>query len=203
MIAAFLHGIGLGLVLTVMIGPVFFGLIQTSLTKGFRQACLYATGVSFSDITFILLSNFGVSVLFQQPGIEKMVNFAGGIVMILFGLFYLFKSTSSKTENNNVAKNRHSFFKGFLLNFLTPSVSLFWIGTVSIVSANYLHNAAGKFLFFLGIVITLFSCDIIKGYVAYQLKKWITQKIIALFNKIVGVVFVVAGGALLINIWRN
>ncbi|MDA0314685.1 MAG: hypothetical protein O3A40_05240 [Bacteroidetes bacterium] len=42
---AILEGIELGLLLSMMIGPVFFALITTSIDHGFRQAAILALGV--------------------------------------------------------------------------------------------------------------------------------------------------------------
>src|SRR5690606_30801586 len=48
-------GISLGFFLSFMIGPVFFILIETSLTKGFRAALALDLGVIVADLSFIRL----------------------------------------------------------------------------------------------------------------------------------------------------
>jgi threonine/homoserine/homoserine lactone efflux protein len=47
-----LEGIELGLLLSMMIGPVFFALITTSMDQGFKQAAILAFGVLLSDLVY-------------------------------------------------------------------------------------------------------------------------------------------------------
>src|SRR5690606_16814977 len=117
---------------------------QTSLSKGFKEGIKYALGVSLSDLSYIFLTYLGVAVLLTNPAFKEFINFTGGIIMIAFGVFYLIKSDSTIPAMENKEKKpgsfagvSKSFAKGYILNFLTPSVWLFWIGTVSIVSVNY------------------------------------------------------------------
>jgi len=53
MIEAIITGIGFGLVLSVLTGPVFFALIKTSIEKGFHAGVAMALGVVTSDMVFI------------------------------------------------------------------------------------------------------------------------------------------------------
>ena len=53
MIEAVISGIGFGLVLTFLTGPVFFALIKTSIEKGFHAGVALALGVVCSDMVFV------------------------------------------------------------------------------------------------------------------------------------------------------
>ena len=55
MLEPLLSGITFGLALALMVGPVFFALIQTSLHEGFRAGSFFATGVFISDASLIAL----------------------------------------------------------------------------------------------------------------------------------------------------
>ncbi|MEX0313924.1 MAG: LysE family translocator, partial [Allomuricauda sp.] len=46
--------IPLGFLLSFMIGPVFFVLLETSATKGFRAGLSFNVGVIVADIVFLL-----------------------------------------------------------------------------------------------------------------------------------------------------
>ena len=50
--------IPLGFFLAFMIGPVFFVLIETSITKGIRAAIAFDAGVIIADIIFISVAYF-------------------------------------------------------------------------------------------------------------------------------------------------
>ena len=49
-----------------MIGPVFFMLIQTSITKGARAAITFDLGVVLSDLCFILIAYYGSRSLLEK-----------------------------------------------------------------------------------------------------------------------------------------
>ncbi len=51
---AILEGVEMGLLLSTMIGPVFFALITTSMNQGMKQASFLALGVFSSDLLYIL-----------------------------------------------------------------------------------------------------------------------------------------------------
>ena len=85
------EGIKLGLLLSMMIGPVFFALLTTSMDQGFKQAAILAFGVLMSDVVYVILTYFGVHFLSQFPLIEKSLGYLGGMILIGFGLSYIRK----------------------------------------------------------------------------------------------------------------
>src|SRR4051812_1428917 len=152
-----------------MVGPVFFGLLQTSINKGFRQGVMYALGVSLSDISFIFLTYFGISTLLENPAVKNAVSLIGGLVTVIFGIYYLLKPTLESVPVADLPKgkrNSNIILKGFFINFLNPSVLFFWIATVSIVSVQYAENQYRIVSFFFGIIASLFSTDVLKAYIA-------------------------------------
>ena len=51
-----LTAIPFGIILAFTIGPVFFVLLETSATKGFKSALIFDCGVILADILFILIA---------------------------------------------------------------------------------------------------------------------------------------------------
>ena len=86
MFSAFVHGILLGLLLSILIGPVFFMLIKTSINDGFRDAMYLEAGIFLSDIFCISVSYLGLAQLFVKPEYEKLILIAGGIILLIFGI---------------------------------------------------------------------------------------------------------------------
>ena len=60
------NGIPLGFFLSFMIGPVFFVLLETSITKGFRAALFFDLGVILADVFFISVAYLGSYRLIQS-----------------------------------------------------------------------------------------------------------------------------------------
>ena len=54
----FLPAIPLGILLSFSFGPLFFVLLETSISKGIKQAFFIDVGVVFSDITFFSIAYF-------------------------------------------------------------------------------------------------------------------------------------------------
>jgi threonine/homoserine/homoserine lactone efflux protein len=83
-------GIVSGLVLALMIGPVFFTIIQTSIERGFSNGVFVAIGVSISDAMYILISYFGLTQFLSKPEVRLYMAYGGGAVLLAFGIYYLF-----------------------------------------------------------------------------------------------------------------
>ncbi len=86
MLEPLLNGILSGLLLAILIGPVFFALIQTSIQQGFRSGILLAVGVSLSDAFCAAVCFLGFSQLnLNSPSFKESLAFLGGLLLIAFG----------------------------------------------------------------------------------------------------------------------
>jgi threonine/homoserine/homoserine lactone efflux protein len=123
------EGIKLGLLLSMMIGPVFFALLTTSLDHGFRQAAILALGVFFSDLVYVVLSYLGVHLLSQIPSAERYLGIVGGLILLGFGINFIVKKVPLPDPDKVVPlpKKRKAFLKGFGINGINPFVLLFWL----------------------------------------------------------------------------
>ncbi len=202
MILIILKGIGLGLVIATLVGPVFFSLLQASIKHGVRQALFMALGISLSDATYIFLTYFGLAQFSENPMFIKWMGLGGGSILIATGLYAIFKR-AHRTETSAEDLPQHHklkfFIKGFVLNFINPAVLIFWVGAVGVVSLDfdYINTKVG--LFFLCTLLTVFATDVIKIYVATLLSRIINDTILNWLNKIVGIAMVVYGIILIVN----
>jgi threonine/homoserine/homoserine lactone efflux protein len=125
------EGISMGLVLSAMIGPVFFALIQNSLEHGFRYAAVLALGILLSDLIYVVVTYFSISLLAQYPFFEIGLGYAGGAVLIGFGISTILKKNKNRPNSGGIplpkSKKRTGFMKGFGINGVNPFVLLFWI----------------------------------------------------------------------------
>ena len=85
MLEPILSGIGFGLLLTVLIGPVFFAILQTALHEGFRSAVHLATGVLVSDACWILVVYLFASQLDLTGEYKLYTAWIGGMMLMGFG----------------------------------------------------------------------------------------------------------------------
>ena len=188
--AAILEGIGMGLLLSLMVGPVFFMLITTSMEQGFRIAAVLALGILVSDLIYVLFTYFGVSFLTKYPLIEMGLGYVGGCILVGFGVSFWRKKVSERPNSGGLisakAKKRTAFAKGFGLNGVNPFVMLFWISIASLVSSKAEWESGDRFFYYFGLLLTVFGIDLGKAFVAGKLAHLITPRLRGFLNKGVG-----------------
>lgn len=193
-----LKGVVSGIVLAFLIGPVFFTLLQTSIERGFGSGVLVAVGVSISDAFYITLTYLGVYQLFDNGNFREYLAYFGGIVLLLFGVYYLIvkskKLYSFDPEKVQVNNPWKLIGKGFIINGLSPLVLIFWLGTVGVATTKLGYSTPVKAIpFFTAIVSTVFITDVIKAKAADKLRRLLTQKFIRNLNIVLGFVFIIFG----------
>lgn len=196
------NGLKLGMILAFLIGPVFFTIIQTSVERGFRNGVLVSLGVSLSDTMYVAICYFGLVQFINDPGFRYYLAYAGGIILILFGIYHLFiKSRRKMTAAIDVAsesKMYRYFIKGFIINGMSPMVLIFWIGTISIASLDFGYSKGIEFFIFFSVVLgTVLSTDILKAYLADKLRALVTHRLMVIINIVVGICLIIFGARLI------
>ena len=185
------NGILYGFLLTLMIGPVFFALIQTSIEKGFNSGASMAVGIALSDALYVVVASLGVAVLAKSPSFQAWLGLIGGIILLVFGMANFLKKlkeTAPAVELKSSGTVWREVGKGFILNGINPFVLLIWFG-VGVAVMNY--NQQQKIAFFGGALATVLLTDFLKAYSATKLRRWLTSKFIHRMNKLVGVALMV------------
>ncbi len=208
MIDDILTGIPLGFLLSFMIGPVFFILLETSVVKGFRAAIAFDLGVVIADIFFILIAYFSSYRLIQSIKDDPALFIFGGLIMLTYGIISFVKvkkaarSLDVEDPTELAKKNYFSLFiKGFFLNFINIGVLGFWLA-ILIAFGPQLELVPGRmFTFFSSIIITYFITDIFKILLAKQLRNQLNPKNILLIKKGISVILIISGIFLLSQGW--
>lgn len=189
-------GILLGLIISVLVGPVFLLLIQTSITYGFRAALVLEIGIVASDITYILLASYGIGKFMTNAAFQYWMGMLGGLVVMSFGVFTLFSKKNPLNEQPKLLKTRSAFgliAKSFVLNVTNPSVVIFWFTTVALAFSKYSGDKVQVSWHFAACVFTVFIIDLIKAYFAkkarnvlqpgaYKYVKYTTGFLLVLFG---------------------
>jgi len=196
------NGFKLGIVLAFLIGPVFFTIIQTSVERGFKNGVLVSLGVSLSDILYVAICYFGLVQFINEPGFRQYLAYAGGGILVLFGLYHLFvksrKNIRTALEVEGSKKMYRYLVKGFIINGLSPMVLIFWIGTISVASLDFGYSLGYEFFIFFGMVlVTALATDILKAYLADKLRRLITKRLMMIVNIIVGICLIIFGARLI------
>lgn len=197
MLNALLQGLLLGIVLVIFVGPVFFMLIQTSVTQGVKAALILDAGIVSSDIFCIIISYFGLAQLMQRPVISLVFTITGGVALIAYGIFTAVAKEKVKDPEMppglTKAHGIKLFIKGFIFNTSVPSVVFFWIATVTLAIAQFHHNRMETLTYLATVVLTYLAFDILKIYLASKAKKFFSAKRQPAIKKVAGLALVVFG----------
>jgi threonine/homoserine/homoserine lactone efflux protein len=209
-----LKGVVTGFILSIMIGPVFFVLLETSIRKGVRSAIAFDIGVLFSDFIYILIAYVFYSQVASLTGDGKNNEHAkivGGILFIIYGIVTFFKKLKAPQvdDEGNIIQNQKDYFllflKGFLLNFANPFVIFYWFSVMTLASKQSQSTISGgdstPIMYFIAVMlITFFSFDLLKIIGAKKLRPLVTDNLLKALNQLTGIVFLGFGIFLIIKI---
>ncbi len=200
MIDLTIKGIVTGFILSIMIGPVFFVLLETSIRKGARAALALDLGVLLSDLVYILIAYVFYSEVAALNSGEKsgLLKIIGGSLFMIFAFITFFKKVKEiKVDAVGKVVQKPSDYvmlslKGFLLNLANPMVIFYWFSVMTLAekNTNAPDNQEGSIFFFiLVLLITFFSLDLLKIFGAKKLRPLVTYKVLVTLNRLIGIVF--------------
>ncbi|MGA9240081.1 LysE family translocator [Robiginitalea sp.] len=194
--------IPLGFLLSFMVGPVFFVLLETSATKGFRAGFALDLGVIFADIIFLFIAYFSSFQLLENLSNQPGLYVFGGVILLIYGLTTFFRSDFKEKKPRIVTRGSDYlglFVKGFLLNFINIGVLVFWLGVIIIVGPS-LNNQPNRIItFFSAMLGAYLITDIFKILLAKQLRRKLTRDRILQVKKILGVILIICGIVLIVK----
>lgn len=199
-------GIGYGLLLSVMVGPAFFVMIETSISKGIKSALFLDLGVLISDLMYVT-----IAFLFFQEVNDLMMGdnrhflkIIGGGFFIILGLVHVLKKKSLFLSKDNLTKPLAlsasnyvmTALKGFMINAVNPGVLFYWLTIMSLLPTDTslgLSKTQVLLICIIIILITFFSLDVLKIVLAKKLKEILTAQWMYMINLVLGIILLVFG----------
>ncbi|MBJ7879650.1 LysE family translocator [Gelidibacter salicanalis] len=202
-----LSAIPFGFILAFTIGPVFFVLLETGATKGFKSALIFDLGVMLADILFIAVAFFSTNKLLDKIKDDPNFLVFGGMILVVYGIISFTKTSKSfrsivrEYHKVELQKNYGKLFlKGFLLNFINIGVLVGWVGFI-IIANSFTETKGGVIVFLSTILVTYFIIDIFKILIAKKLKNKLTPRLIFKAKKIIALVILGFGILLLSQVF--
>ncbi len=210
------HGILFGVILSFLIGPMFFVLLETSIKKGVRHAIFLDIGVLLSDVLYLIASFFFAQEINDKLSENPYVQYLAGSVFIIIGLVSIIKKSSYlkntspidlSSINTEDTKDKKLFgfrkrtyialiAKGIGLNAINPGVLIYWIAACTYATEELLISGNNLIYYFTATLITMFSVDLLKIYFASKLKSRLNNKNLALMSIIIGTALILFGLAI-------
>jgi threonine/homoserine/homoserine lactone efflux protein len=204
---ALLQGIILGLGLSLAIGPVFFALLDTSITKGFREGAKFALGISLSDVFYAGLAVFGITSFLSDEKSARILAICGGVLLVLVGINSIVRKPKRRAaewkapERSDLRQRFSSIGKGFFLNTFNPATPVIWVGASSAGAKHLSTGGPPLQIFFISIILAVvFGTDVLKSYLSLRLSHLLTPRRLLIVNRVAGVVMVIGGIYLLFGL---
>jgi threonine/homoserine/homoserine lactone efflux protein len=191
-----------GFILSIMIGPVFFILLETSIRKGIRAALSFDLGVLISDLIYVATAYFFFAQVSNLTSGDNSYLFRvfGGLIFVGFGIVTLMKKPKSDMQEEQEVVNQNKDYwmlglKGFFLNCANPAVIFYWFSVITLGAKKSNESALGEhiLIYIAVILITFFSIDVLKIIGAKKLRPFITEKLLTMLNRLTGIIILVTG----------
>ena len=188
------------LVLTVTPGPSVLMCVSTSVNLGPRKALVASLGSTAAIVSIMTLSALGLgTALATSETLFTALKWLGAAYLAYLGITSLFSSVSEIAVSGSVESSTTGrlFAQGFLVGASNPKALLFFgalFPQFIVPSAPHVPQ-----FFVLGVTFIFFELSWLTIYAlsASKAKQWLQQPRKAkLFNRITGIVFLVAAGFL-------
>lgn len=174
-----IKGLLSGLAYGLLIGPLFFMNIRTTLAHGMRQGVALVAGAFTSDLLMVLASWWGagwLAAITSENLFQSWFGLVCGLLLFGFGLTAAWPRKrdfdKEMNETKPIAKRRYAFFQGFSINMTNPSNWLFWLGVATAARAEAPGGDELYLRFFMAsALIALFSTDLAKVLLAHKIGK--------------------------------
>ena len=194
----------IGILLALLLGPIFFVVLETAALKGFRAAIALDLGAITADAFFIVIAYFSTNQLLEKIQDDPALFIFGGGLLTAYGIISLIKDKKDFSSKRNISVeliNKQNYFalflKGFLLNFINVGVLGFWL-TIIITIGPQLEMDSNRIISFFGVVLLVYLIiDIFKIVLAKTLRKKLTNKRIYYMKRFVSILMILFGCILL------
>jgi len=196
----FLSALPFSVMLTFATGPLFFLILETSITKGIKAAFLIDLGAVSADAVFVLIAFLGTKSLLADINDNPNLYILGGVLLMVYAIISAITTIRKKEEiiekDSLEPKGFHLFayfIKGFFLNIINIGTFLFWLGLFVSIASTLELETSRIIVFFSTVMIGYLVFGLVKIVLAKQLSKKLTPPIIYKIRLFVCALLVVFG----------
>ena len=181
-------------------GPLFFLILETSITKGIKPAFLIDLGAVFADAVFVTIAFLGTKSLLADIKDNPNLFILGGLLLLVDAIISAITTVRKKDE---IIENEHIepkgfrlfayFLKGFFLNIINIGTFLFWLGLLVSIAPTLELETTRIIVFFSTVMIGYLFLGFFKIVLAKQLSKTLTPPVIYRLRMFVCFLLIVFG----------
>jgi L-lysine exporter family protein LysE/ArgO len=203
LINCILQGLLTGVILSLMLGTVFFSLIKNSLSSGYKTGIYIAAGVILCDVLFISLAILSTEFAKFLENNQNTISVIGGVVLMLMGISMILRAKPKPDAGKDFQSSSKSVLyyigNGFLLNILNPVNFFSWLAISSVLKIKFHYQISDQIIYFSACLFSIFIVEIAIAYFASLLKKRMTDKVVQRINQTSGLVFIGVGLKLILG----
>lgn len=198
-----------GLLLSILAGPIFFTIVQTGIEYGSRAGVVLAAGQWLSDLIYIGIVAWGgryLELLIEDPTIQKSfifyVGLGGSIVLLIMGTAMWLTRPTPMTDQHIEKRSLQSlFFKGWLLNTVSPTPIIFWATLMGSALVKG-YSDVEIVLLFSSVMLMVVVTDVLKAYAGKRIRRWLSPQHLVYVRRIAASVLLGFGLLLLLrSVW--
>lgn len=175
-------------------GPDILLVLQTALKCGFKRALITLGGIASGWIIYLLVLYFGLAGFFSN-NISQICLSALGAAYLLYLSYLLF--SKPKNELDFDKSTQGGYLKGLIINLSNPKAILFFAVIVApFLNKNLELNLA---MLFLGLI----SAFLLVIFLAIYLRRFLTNRLFNVVDKICAIAFLIFAILLIINVFRG
>jgi threonine/homoserine/homoserine lactone efflux protein len=110
-------------------GPLFFETIAQGSKTGAKSGLIFSIAHTIVEFSLIMLFAIGLISVAKTQQVKIIIGILGGTVLIIFGLYQIFKSYISKNniEFERKTSQKKLFFIGIIFTGLNPYFIIWWL----------------------------------------------------------------------------
>lgn len=194
-----IQGFGIGLGLTIMVGPITLTIMDASLADGWKAGIITAMAMWLSDLMFITVSYYGGRELMERIALDQMdiwLSFGAGAVLLTIGIALW----STRNKKLDLSKSTPSLVhgvghavRGFVVNTFSPFTLLFWPTIILSMVFSQEMPKSESILFFAAIMLAIIGGDILKALFASWLRQRISTQYMRYTRALISFLFAAGG----------
>ena len=197
-----LHGIFVGIIISVPVGPVNVICLSQTLQHGRVYGFKSTIGATIADTIFAIIASFGVKIYITFiTNNQTIFEIGSGLVILSFGIFLFYSNLKNDlTNEKNIYQHFGNYFKSFLFTISNPLTVLFFIAyltNLGIPDSEFNAGVAGFFV--LGVAFGSLAWFYSLSGIVARVKEKINLKYIQHINIICGCILCIAGFVLLVK----
>mgnify|MGYP001197423899 FL=1 len=195
--ADYIDAVVFGFILSFSFGPIFFILLETSITRGIKQAVFMDFGVVVSDLLFFSLAYFGASKIATEEN-QPALFLLGGVILSVYSIIsFINNSVKNKKIKKAKAVEETKLFKyvvkGFLLNIINISYLVIWAGVIVWFGPKVEMSPVKIWTFFFVSVATYLAINVLKFLLSSRLKSKLTDSVLFYIRQGLNILILIFG----------